>query len=88
METTNLDSLRINIFKDLMALDRENLAEICAFIASLKRKTMAGNREIEYEIPDYFLEAIVTEAEKQIERGEVYSTEEVMQLVEQEMGWK
>ena len=88
MKTTNLDSLRIHIFKDLMVLDRKNLAEVCAFIDSLKRKAVAGNREIEYEIPGDVLEAIVKEAEKQIERGEVHSTEEVMQRVEQEMGWK
>lgn len=88
MKTMNLDSLRIHIFKDLMVLDRENLAEVCAFIDSLKRKAAAGNREIEYEIPGDVLEAIVMEAEKQIERGEVHSTEEVMQRVEQEMGWK
>lgn len=42
----------------------------------------------EYEIPGDLLVAIVVEAEKQIERGEVYSTEEVMQRVEQVMGWK
>lgn len=88
MKTTNLDSLRLHIFKDLMVLDRENLAEVCAFIASLKRKAVAGKREIEYEIPGDLLEAIVTVAEKQIDRGEVHSTEEVMRHVEQEMGWK
>ena len=86
MKTMNLDSLRISIFKDLMVLDKENLAEVCAFVASLKRKAIAGNREMEYDIPGDLLEAIVTEAEKQIGRGEVFSTEEVMRHAEQEMG--
>lgn len=88
MKTINLDTLRVHIFKDLMSLDKEALTEVFAFVTSLKRKTIVENKEKEYEIPDDLLEAIVAEAEKQIERGEVYSTEEVMRIVEQEMGWK
>lgn len=87
MKTTNSDSIRISIFKDLIRLDKEELDEISQFIASLK-KNVGEKQEKEVELSEDFLGAILTEAQREIENGEVYSTEEVMKIVDQEMGWK
>ena len=69
----NLDSMRVNIFKELMTLDKNNLQKLYAYILTLtKRKETA-----EVTLLEEMLDANAEYALKAHERGDDYTTEDV-----------
>ena len=78
----NLDSMRGDIFKELMTLDKNNL--LYAYILTLtKRKETVGVTLLEE-----MLDANAEYALKAHERGDVYTTEDVRNYIEEQLGWR
>ena len=84
METMNLDSMRGNIFKELMTLDKNNLQKLYAYILTLTKKKETA----EVTLLEEMLDANAEYALKAHERGDVYTTEDVRNYIEEQLGWR
>ena len=82
MNTFSVDTLRVDIFKELINLDQEKLSEVYKYVKELASK---GNSET--LILKEMLDASADYAFKAHKRGEFHSTEEVMERLGKEMGW-
>ena len=80
----NLDSMRVNIFKELMTLDKNNLQKLYAYILTLTKKKETA----EVTLLEEMLEANAEYALKAHERGYVYTTEDVRNYIEEQLGWR
>ena len=78
----NLDSMRGDIFKELMTLDKNNL--LYAYILTLTKKKETA----EVTLLEEMLEANAEYALKAHERGDVYTTEDVRNYIEEQLGWR
>ena len=76
METMNLDSMRGDIFKELMTLDKNNL--LYAYILTLTKR----KETVEVTLLEEMLDANAEYALKAHERGDVYTTEDVRNYIE------
>ena len=77
----NLDSMRVNIFKELMTLDKNNLQKLYAYILTLTKKKETAEVTLLEEMLD-------ANALKAHERGDVYTTEDVRNYIEEQLGWR
>ena len=84
METMNLDSMRGDIFKELMTLDKNNLQKLYAYILTLTKRKEA----VEVTLLEALLDANAEYALKAPERGDVYTTEDVRNYIEEQLGWR
>ena len=82
METMNLDSMRGDIFKELMTLDKNNL--LYAYILTLTKR----KETVEVTLLEEMLDANAEYALKAHERGDVYTTEDVKNYIEDQLGWR
>lgn len=82
METMNLDSMRGDIFKELMTLDKNNL--LYAYILTLTKR----KETVEVTLLEEMLDANAEYALKAHERGDVYTTEDVRNYIEEQLGWR
>ena len=78
----NLDSMRVNIFKELMTLDKNNL--LYAYILTLTKR----KETVEVTLLEEMLDANAEYALKAHERGDVYTTEDVRNYIEEQLGWR
>ena len=78
----NLDSMRGNIFKELMTLDKNNL--LYAYILTLTKR----KETVEVTLLEEMLDANAEYALKAHERGDVYTTEDVRNYIEEQLGWR
>ena len=65
----NLDSMRVNIFKELMTLDKNNLQKLYAYILTLTKR----KETVEVTLLEEMLDANAEYALKAHERGDVYN---------------
>ena len=72
----NLDSMRGDIFKELMTLDKNNL--LYAYILTLTKR----KETVEVTLLEEMLDANAEYALKAHERGDVYTTEDVRNYIE------
>ena len=75
----NLDSMRVNIFKELMTLQK-----LYAYILTLTKKKETA----EVTLLEEMLDANAEYALKAHERGDVYTTEDVRNYIEEQLGWR
>ena len=80
----NLDSMRVNIFKELMTLDKNNLQKLYAYILTLTKR----KETVEVTLLEEMLDANAEYALKAHERGDVYTTEDVKNYIEDQLGWR
>lgn len=80
----NLDSMRVNIFKELMTLDKNNLQKLYAYILTLTKKKETA----EVTLLEEMLDANAEYALKAHERRDVYTTEDVRNYIEEQLGWR
>ena len=78
----NLDSMRGDIFKELMTLDKNNL--LYAYILTLTKR----KETVEVTLLEEMLDANAEYALKAHERGDVYTTEDVKNYIEDQLGWR
>ena len=78
----NLDSMRGDIFKELMTLDKNNL--LYAYILTLTKR----KETLEVTLLEEMLDANAEYALKAHERGDVYTTEDVRNYIEEQLGWR
>lgn len=78
----NLDSMRGDIFKELMTLDKNNL--LYAYILTLTKR----KETVEGTLLEEMLDANAEYALKAHERGDVYTTEDVRNYIEEQLGWR
>ena len=78
----NLDSMRGDIFKELMTLDKNNL--LYAYILTLTKR----KETVEVTLLEEMLDANAEYALKAHERGDVYTTEDVRNYIEDQLGWR
>ena len=78
----NLDSMRGDIFKELMTLDKNNL--LYAYILTLTKT----KETVEVTLLEEMLDANAEYALKAHERGDVYTTEDVRNYIEEQLGWR
>ncbi len=78
----NLDSMRGDIFKELMTLDKNNL--LYAYILTLTKR----KETVEVTLLEEMLDANAEYALKAHERGDVYTTEDVRNYIEEQLGWR
>ena len=78
----NLDSMRGDIFKELMTLDKNNL--LYAYILTLTKR----KETVEVTLLEEMLDANDEYALKAHERGDVYTTEDVRNYIEEQLGWR
>ena len=78
----NLDSMRGDIFKELMTLDKNNLQKLYAYILTLTKR----KETVEVTLLEEMLDAEY--ALKAHERGDVYTTEDVRNYIEEQLGWR
>ncbi len=84
MSTLGIDTLRVNIFKELVNLDRDQLQRVSDFIATLGVK-----KEREYVMPTELLESVLDYTMRVAEEnGALYSTEQAFDQVDKRLGWK
>lgn len=85
MSTMTTDTLKMNIFQEVMNLDsKEKLQKAYDYISSLSQK-----KEKEYTMPLDLLESVSAYTSKIAkEKGTLYTTSEVFDRIDQEMGWK
>lgn len=82
MNTVNGDTLRINIFKELMSLDSEKLNQVYEYIKNLTTKN-----ETDITVLQNLLDASADYALQAHKRGEFHSTSEAMDKLGKDMGW-
>lgn len=80
----NLDSMRVNIFKELMTLDKNNLQKLYAYILTLTKR----KETVEVTLLEEMLDTNAEYALKAHERGDVYTTEDVKNYIEDQLGWR
>lgn len=85
MDVMNSDTLRVNIFREVMALSEDKLRKVYDYIEVLASKKEAA----EYVMPDDLIESVAEYTLKVAEdEGPLYSTTEVKDYVNKQMGWK
>lgn len=82
MNTLGIDTLRADIFKELINLDQEKLSEVYKYVKNLASK---GTPEV--QLLQDILDKSANYAVKAYERGDFRSTKEVMDNLKKEMGW-
>ena len=82
MNTLSVDTLRVDIFKELINLDQEKLSEVYKYVKNLASK---GTPEV--PLLQDILDKSANYAVKAHERGDFRSTQEVMDNLGKEMGW-
>lgn len=84
MEAMNLDSIRVNIFRELMNLDKNDLQKLYSYVLTLVSKKDVEEKAL---LNDLLVSGVeyALEAHK---KGEVYTTEEVRSYIEEQLGWK
>nr|WP_306448954.1 hypothetical protein [Odoribacter splanchnicus] len=87
MESVNLDMLRGNISQSRQGLSEEEMQRVSLFVETMKGK-IAGIHEKVYDIPVEMLETLARHALEGVYKDKFYSTEQVMSLIDSEMGWK
>ena len=74
--------MRGDIFKELMTLDKNNL--LYAYILTLTKR----KETVEVTLLEEMLDANAEYALKAHERGDVYTTEDVRNYIEEQLGWR
>lgn len=82
MKSISADTLRVNIFSELVNLDSDKLNQIYNYVKSLTAKDDTDSR-----ILKELLESSANYALQAHKRGEFYTTQEVMEELDKEMGW-
>lgn len=87
MRTMTTDTLKMTIFQEVMNLDStDKLQKVYDYIASLSAKK---EKELEYTMPMDLLQSVAEYTAKVVkEDGPLFSTSEVFDHIDQEMGWK
>ena len=78
----NVDAMRGDLFKELMTLDKNNL--LYAYILTLTKR----KETVEVTLLEEMLDANAEYALKAHERGDVYTTEDVRNYIEEQLGWR
>lgn len=81
MESVSLDIVRGNISQSLQGLSEEELQRVSLFVEIMKGK-IAGMHEKVYDIPVEMLESLVRYALEGTYKDKVYSTEQMMSLID------
>lgn len=82
MNAISGDTLRVNIFKELVNLDSEKLNKVYNYIKKLTSKD-----ESEIAILQDLLDTSADYALKAHSKGEFHTTQEVMDKLGKDMGW-
>lgn len=82
MNAVSGDTLRVNIFKELVNLDSEKLSQVYSYIKKLTSKD-----DSDISILQNLLDASADYALKAHNKGEFHSTQEVMDKLGKDMGW-
>lgn len=82
----NSDTLRVDIFKELMSLQDDKLREVHRFVKSLV--DVRETKDKEYVMPEDLLQKVAEYTMKTIENGgPFYTTDEVDEYINKRMGW-
>lgn len=82
----NSDTLRVDIFKEVMGLQGDKLREVYRFVKSLV--DIRETKDKEYVMPDDLLQKVAEYTMKTIENGgPFYTTDEVDEYINRRMGW-
>ena len=87
MRTATSDALKVDIFRKITMLDNEEqLRQVYDYLSSL----LLERQEVkEYVIPIDLLESAIEYTNKVIEKGgPFYTTSEVFDSIDRELGWK
>lgn len=87
MRTEASDALKVDIFQKITMLDNEEqLRKVYDYLSSL----LSERQEVkEYVMPVDLLESLVEYTQKVIEKGgPFYTTSEVFDSIDRELGWK
>ena len=87
MRTATSDALKVDIFRKITMLDnKEQLRQVYDYLSSL----LLERQEVkEYVMPIDLLESAVEYTNKVIEKGgPFYTTSEVFDSIDRELGWK
>lgn len=82
MNTISSDTLRVDIFKELINLDSEKLTQVYKYI-----KKIASKKETDTALLQELLDASAEYALQAHKRGEFHTTQEVMDKLGKDMGW-
>lgn len=82
----NSDTLRVDMFKEVMGLQGDKLREGHRFVKSLV--DIRETKDKEYVMPDDLLQKVAEYTMKNIEnKGPFYTTDEVDEYINRRMGW-
>lgn len=82
----NSDTLRVDIFKEVMSLQDDKLREVHRFVKSLV--DVRETKDKEYVMPEDLLQKVAEYTMKTIENGgPFYTTDEVDEYINKRMGW-
>lgn len=82
----NSDTLRVDMFKEVMGLQDDKLREGHRFVKSLV--DIRETKDKEYVMPDDLLQKVAEYTMKNIENeGPYYTTDEVDEYINRKMGW-
>ena len=80
----NLESMRGDIFKELMTVDKNDWQKLYACVLTLTKR----KETVEVTLLEEMLDANAEYALKAHERGDVYTTEDVRNYIEEQLGWR
>ncbi len=87
MDIMNSDTLKVNIFREVMTLSEDKLRKVYDYIEVLTSKKEVEVKE--YVMPDDLIQSVAEYTLKVEESdGPMYSTTEVKDYVDKKMGWK
>lgn len=87
MDIMNSDTLKVNIFREVMTLSEDKLRKVYDYIEVLTSKKEVEVKE--YVMPDDLMQSVAEYTLKAAEDdGPMYSTSEVKDYVDKKMGWK
>ena len=87
MDIMNSDTLKVNIFREVMTLSEDKLRKVYDYIEVLTSKKEVEVKE--YVMPDDLMQSVVEYTLKAAEGDDpMYSTTEVKDYVDKKMGWK
>lgn len=87
MDIMNSDTLKVNIFREVMTLSEDKLRKVYDYIEVLTSKKEVEVKE--YVMPDDLMQSVAEYTLKAAEDdGTMYSTTEVKDYVDKKMGWK
>lgn len=82
MNAVSGDTLRVNIFKELVNLDSEKLNQVYKYI-----KNLTSKEDLDITSLQDLLDASADYALQAHKKGEFHSTQEVMEKLGKDMGW-